>query len=210
MNLKYLALRDIRNIVIALFTGRGERIMYNLGFGYVSSVSLSINDQKCLRGLWQSQRLSFTDILKRNFLKIIRDREDYVPILTPEIGFSVKSSNIEMTKKLININIEMPEPSLRLNNEKEKYFTAAGIIINEDTADKKNNELNITTVEFSSSLIQNKESLRLTVSITPKDKRGFFEFERTKIYLVLVTLDENKNPLNYSKVIKEENLYRIN
>ena len=173
-------------------------------------IAKRIFNEKLLREIWESRKLQYQDVFKINYWETFPDHEDYSPILVPEPGFLVKEISTRIYGNKIILESEMLPEISKIISGKEKYITAAGLLIVHDPIkQQKYGGLLVIPVDFEKQLMDKSGSLRLTQSFGQNTMTLIHGYRRKQLFLVLVTLDKDDKPVNYSRQIKNEYLERV-
>jgi hypothetical protein len=204
MNKILAALGNLKNRT----TRPTKKSLKKLKLSLIRYIASKIYRQKLLKQIWESKHLGYGPLLSTNYWETFPDRDDYSPILVPEPGFPVNNASLKILGKEIILETELPLK--RGKGQKEEMFiTAAGMMFIQDPVEKLNYNFRLVPVQTEKQLITNQRHLKLKAAFSRNLMTTILSFRDRMIFLVLVTLDENGNPVNYSRQIKEYDLQRI-
>jgi hypothetical protein len=168
-------------------------------------IASKIYKHKLLKQIWNVKKLYYGQLLSINYWETFPDRDDYAPILVPEPGIPINDVSLSIMGKEIILETELRGKRTR----NEKYITAAGVLIIQDPVEKLKYKFRIIPIQSEKLLIKNTRHLKLKTTFSRELMTTILGFRDRQIYLVLVVLDENGKPVNYSRQIKEYNLQRF-
>jgi len=188
---------------LSFIPGKDEKsIVRRQRFALVTRLAKPINSIYKLKSLWKSvtpDGLSpYNQIVKVNYNNVQSDSIGDQVKLVPDIGFAVHINAFNVDQNRLRVTLNGITSSSGINPAIELHFQLAGVMHLSNPSDAENEShvfLRLLSDEIT--LVLNTE-IDVTVNFFDQTSQLISQYQDRKAFLTLLTLDADKNVVNYS------------
>ena len=169
---------------------------------FAGKLAKAIYDNVYFKKAWsdytEKKDLVYQNIFSIHYHSINNENLEGKVFLSPLDGFLLNNPRIELYEEGINI-IADPIGGNAINPEIEKQLTAAGTIILKEPNKPYSGNLDFLKIQFSKVNLDLTGPVELNYHFAPVPHTTFNNYNLRKIYVSIITLDENDIPVNFSE-----------
>jgi len=179
----------------------GRRLKFELSIKF----SQIINSEQVLKPLWTKVTPAglspFNYIMKIDYPYIEVDNVTDLAKIVPDLGFGIRTASVSFTSTEIRLSISPIEQSTRINTDIEKEIQMISVMFFNNPLDESVEGYYLTNLSSPAQLLTVTEPLEFSALLYSEQTVYYDKFQNHKAFIVLVTLDADKKPVNYSTTL---------
>jgi hypothetical protein len=171
-------------------------------FALVTRLAKPINSIYKLKSLWKSvtpvELSPYNQIVKMNYRNVQSDSIGDMVSLVPDIGFSVQINAIDVDQNRLRVTLNGITANSGIDPAVELYFQMVGVMHLSNPSDvNTESHVFLRLVADELPLVLNTE-LDVILNFYDKTSQLISQYQDRKAFLTLLTLDADRNVVNYS------------
>lgn len=171
-------------------------------FTMATKFSRAINSVPELKSIWKevtpSRLTQYNMIVKFNYHNVQPDAVSNLVKLVPDIGFSVNISDVSISASELGVQIASVSANAGIDPATELYFKLVGVLHLSNPIDESTYPHAFMRVVSEESPLDLENPLIYNISFMDQVNQLIEQYQVHKVFLTLLTLDINKNPVHYS------------
>jgi len=172
---------------------------------FVGKISSKIYSIDIIKKIWCStlkkQSWIYQKIWSENYHAANCNDLDKPPKLSPARDFIISNPSFLFEKKSFLLKSDPLGATALINPATEKFIVPAGVIVLKDPKSPASPPMEIIAFKGKNEILDLNSDLTFNIDIpTPADIR-YIHYQFRKCYLILITLDENENPVQTSECL---------
>lgn len=169
---------------------------------YIGKLSSKIYSIGIIKNLWsptlKNQSYIYQKISADNYHSANCNDLNNLPKLSPTQDFIVSNPSFLFAKKSFRLQSDPLGTSTVINPAIEKFILPVGVIVLKEPKSAAAPPLEIIAFKGQNKILDLNSALDISIDITNPEDIKYMHFKFRKCYLILITLDENKNPIHTS------------
>ena len=162
----------------------------------------AVNNDSLLKSIWKKQntenRTVFNLVMQKNYKLLENNSPSNQNIITPELGFNPNYSSADYSDGVITIITNNLSDTLTIDPAVETGITATGFIYADDPNSGNVELYNFYNFSASPQAIDLAQPMTFTITLPYIQKMQLGNYQTIKIYSVLITLNDELSPVQYS------------
>lgn len=180
----------------ALSVARRER------FSMATKFSRTINSIPELKTIWKavtpSRLTQYNMIVKINYHNVQHNAVTELVKLVPEIGFQLTASGIDINPERLRVDIDSVASNAGINLTNEQFFKLVGVFHLSNPVNEQAAPHAFMRVVSEDTPIDLENPFSYQITFMNQVSQLVEQYQVRKVFLTLLTLDINKNPVHYS------------
>jgi hypothetical protein len=171
-------------------------------FALTTKLCRTINSVPELKTIWRavtpSRLTQYNMMVKLNYNNVSHNNVSGFIKLVPEIGFGVTVTSIIIDSANLEVELQSIGTNSGIDPVTETYFKLAGVMVLSDPTDPQNAPFTFMRVIFEDAPLDISNPLNFQVAFMDQISQLISQYQVQQVFLTLLTLDINKNPVQYS------------
>ena len=172
---------------------------------FVGKLSSKIYSIDIIKKLWspavKNQSRIYQRIWTENYHTANCDKLDIPAKLAPSPGFLISNPSFLFEEKSFHLKTDPLGTASEINLAKEKFIIPAGVIVLKDPKSPALPPTEIIAFKGKNEILDLNSELNITIGLSTPEYLKYMHFKFRKCYLILITLNENDNPVHNSECL---------
>jgi hypothetical protein len=172
---------------------------------YIGKLSAKIYSIGIIKNLWKpkvkNQSYIYQKISADNYHAANCNDLNRTPKLAPSADFMVSNPSFLFEEKSFLLKSDPLGASAVINPSIEKFILPVGVIVLKDPKSAAAPPMEIISFKGKNEILDLNSALNINIDITNPEDIKYMHYQFRKCYLILITLDENDNPIHCSECL---------
>lgn len=173
-----------------------------LRFAVATKLCRSINSVPELKKIWKdvtpSKLTQYNMMVRINYHNVSHTQVSDFIKLVPDIGFSVNVTSIIIDSSNLEVDIQGVAANSGIDPVSELYFKLVGVLVLSNPTDTQLAPYVFLRITTNDSALDLLNPMNYQVAFMDQVSQLIAQYQVHKVFLTLLTLDVNKNPVHYS------------